>query len=164
MTNNKKQQRKNYLSAGQTIAQNRRANFDYALDKPVEAGIQLTGSEVKSLRQGQVSIAEAYIGEKNGDLYLINANIQEYTQSPIHSQHTPTRPRKLLLHKREISRFIGAVQREGYTIIPTKLYFNDRNMVKLEMALGKGKKLHDKRATEKDRDWNRAKSRALKEG
>lgn len=162
MAEKKQQERKGYLSAGQTIAQNRRARFDYALDKPIEAGIQLTGSELKSLRQGLASIAESYIGEKNGELFLLNANIQEYTRSPIHSQHTPMRPRKLLLHRREVDRFIGAIQREGYTLIPTKIYFNERNMVKVEIALGKGKKLHDKRATEKARDWNKAKARALK--
>lgn len=162
MSDKKQSTRKNILTTGQMIAQNRRAHFDYALDKPIEAGIQLTGSEVKSLRQGLVSIHESFVGEKNGELFLLNATIQEYTQSPMHSRHTPTRPRKLLLHKREVDKFIGAIHREGYSLIPTKLYFNDRNMVKIEIALGKGKKLHDKRATEKDRDWNRAKSRVLK--
>lgn len=163
MAEKKDTPRKQYLTAGQQIAQNRRARFDYALETPIEAGIQLTGSEVKSIRQGLVSIGEAYVGEKNGELYLLNATIQEYTQSPIHSQHTPTRPRKLLLHAKEAARLIGSIQREGYTIIPTCLYFNARNMVKLEIALGKGKKLHDKRDTQKARDWGRAKQRLLKQ-
>lgn len=162
MSDKKTNARKNILTAGQMIAQNKRARFDYALETPVEAGIQLYGSEVKALRAGLASIGESFVQEKNGELFLVNATIQEYTQSPLHSRHAPTRPRKLLLHKREVAKFIGSIQREGYTLIPTKLYFNDKNMVKLEIALGKGKKLHDKRATEKSRDWNRAKSRALK--
>ncbi|MBU6235547.1 MAG: SsrA-binding protein SmpB [Alphaproteobacteria bacterium] len=154
--------RKNFLTAGQPVAVNKRARFDYFLETPVEAGIQLTGSEVKSMREGHASINEAYVGEKNGELYLLNANIQEYPQAPRHLQHTPTRPRKLLLHKKEVDKFMGAIKREGYTLIPTRLYFNSRNMVKLEIALGKGKKLHDKRATEKSRDWGRAKNRLMK--
>lgn len=158
----KPNQRKNILTAGQPIAVNRRARFDYALETPVEAGIQLTGSEVKSLRVGHASIGEAYVGEKGGELYLLNATIQEYPQAPAHLQHTPTRPRKLLLHKKEMAKFLGAIRREGYTIIPTRLYFNAKNMVKIEIALGKGKKLHDKRATEKSREWGRAKQRLLK--
>ena len=162
MAQKKDTPRKNYLTAGQMIAQNRRARFDYELDTPIEAGIQLTGSEVKSLRQGLASIGESYVGEKDGELYLLNATIQEYTQSPIHSQHAPKRPRKLLLHAKEVARMIGSIQREGYTVVPTRLYFNARNMVKIEIALGKGKKLHDKRATEKSRDWGRAKQRILK--
>lgn len=154
--------RKNFLTAGQPIAVNKRARFDYFLENPIEAGIQLTGSEVKSLRQGHASIGEAYVGEKHGELYLLNANIQEYPQAPRHLQHAPTRPRKLLLHKKEVEKFMGAIRKEGYTILPTRLYFNAKNMAKLEIALGKGKKLHDKRATEKKRDWGRAKSRLLK--
>ncbi|HEY8963717.1 MAG TPA: SsrA-binding protein SmpB [Alphaproteobacteria bacterium] len=162
MAEKKATPRKSYLTAGQMIAQNRRARFDYELDTPIEAGIQLTGSELKSLRQGLASIGESYVGEKGGELYLLNATIQEYTQSPIHSRHEPKRPRKLLLHAKEVAKFIGAIQREGYTVVPTRLYFNTRNMVKLEIALGKGKKLHDKRQTQKSRDWGRAKARLLK--
>jgi SsrA-binding protein len=161
-TKDDKKQRKNVLTAGQPIAVNRRARFDYAIETPIEAGIQLTGSEVKSLRVGHASIGEAYVGEKHGELYLLNANIQEYAQAPKHVQHEPKRPRKLLLHKKEAAKFLGAIQREGYTIIPTRLYFNSKNIAKLEIALGKGKKLHDKRATEKSRDWGRAKQRLLK--
>lgn len=158
----KSNKRKNFLTAGQPIAVNKRARHDYFLETPVEAGIQLTGSEVKSLREGHASIGEAYVGEKHGELYLLNANIQEYPQAPAHLQHLPKRPRKLLLHKKEVDRFLGAIKREGYTILPTRLYFNAKNMAKLEIALGKGKKLHDKRATEKAKDWGRAKQRLLK--
>jgi len=155
-------QRRNFLTAGQPIAMNRRARYDYALETPVEAGIQLTGSEVKSLREGHASIGEAYVGEKHGELYLLNATIQEYPQAPSHLQHQPTRPRKLLLHRREVDKFLGAIRREGYTIVPTRMYFNAKNIAKIEIALGKGKKLHDKRATEKSRDWGRAKQRLFK--
>lgn len=155
--------RKNFLTAGQPIAVNRRAHHDYTLEAPIEAGIQLTGSEVKSLREGHASIGEAYVGEKHGELFLLNATIQEYPQAPSHLQHTPKRPRKLLLHRREVERFLGAIRREGYTVIPTRLYFNAKNMAKIEIALGKGKKLHDKRETEKKRDWGREKQRLMKQ-
>lgn len=156
-------QRKSFLTAGQPIAVNKRARHDYFLEAPIEAGLQLTGSEVKSLREGHASIAEAYVGEKHGELYLLNANIQEYTRAPSHLQHAPKRPRKLLLHKKEVNKYLGAIKREGYTILPTRLYFNARNTAKLEIALGKGKKLHDKRDTEKKRDWSRQKQRLMKE-
>ena len=162
MTEKKTNQRKNFLTAGQPIAVNKRARFDYALEESVEAGLQLTGSELKSLRSGHASIAEAYVGEMKGELFLINANIEEYKQANALASHLPKRPRKLLLHKKEIARFLGAIQREGYTVIPTRMYFNARNMVKIEIALGKGKKLHDKRATEKSRDWGRQKQRLLR--
>lgn len=154
--------RRNFLTAGQPIAVNKRARYEYALEVPIEAGLQLTGSEVKSLREGHASIAEAYVGAKHGELYLLNANIQEYPQAPRHLQHDPKRPRKLLLHKKEMEKLMGAIKREGFTILPTRLYFNAKNMAKLEIALGKGKKLHDKRATEKSRDWGRAKQRLMK--
>ena len=163
MTGKDDHKRRHFLTAGQPVAVNRRAHYDYALETPVEAGIQLSGSEVKSLREGHASIGEAYVGEKHGELYLLNATIQEYPQAPAHLQHLPKRPRKLLLHKREVDKFLGAIRREGYTLIPTRLYFNAKNMAKLEIALDKGKKLHDKRATEKSRDWNRAKSRLMKQ-
>jgi len=150
------------LTTDATIAQNRRARYDYALDKGIEAGIQLYGTEVKSLRLGHASINEAYVQDKGGDLYLLGASILEYQQAGKHLQHAPTRPRRLLLHKRELDKLIGAVRREGYTIIPTRLYFNARGLAKVEIALAKGKKLHDKRETEKQRDWNRQKTRLLK--
>jgi len=155
--------RKNFLTAGQPIAVNKRARYDYFLEENTEAGLQLTGSEVKSLRSGHASIAEAYVGNKDGELYLINATIEGYKQANQLATHDPKRPRKLLLHKKEVGKFLGAIQREGYTIIPTRLYFNSRNMVKIEIALGKGKKMHDKRATEKSRDWGRQKRSLLKE-
>lgn len=150
------------LGPNQTVAQNRRARFDYELDKPIEAGLQLTGSEVKSLREGKCSLGESYVGEKHGDLYLLGATIEEFVKAGKYFNHEPRRPRKLLLHGRERDRLIGAVQREGYTIIALRLYFNARNLAKLEIALGRGKKLHDKRATEKARDWGREKNRLLK--
>lgn len=162
MTEKTDKKRKNFLTAGQPIAVNRRARHDYFLETPIEAGIQLTGSEVKSLRSGHASIAEAYVAENGGELFLINASIEEYKMANTLASHAPKRPRKLLLHKKEVDRFIGAIQREGYTLIPTRLYFNARNTAKLEIALGKGKKLHDKRATEKSRDWGREKQRLLK--
>jgi SsrA-binding protein len=155
--------RKNFLTAGQPIAVNKRARYDYALETPIEAGIQLTGSEVKSLRSGHASIAEAYVGEKGGELFLLNATIEDYKMANALATHAPKRPRKLLLHKKEIDRFIGAIKREGYTIIPTRLYFNGRNTAKVEIALGKGKKMYDKRATEKARDWSRNKRSLLRE-
>lgn len=163
MAEKKDNKRKNFLTAGQPIAVNKRAGYDYFLEDRTEAGLMLTGSELKSLRSGHASIAEAYVGPVGGELYLINATIEGYKQANALATHEPKRPRKLLLHKKEISKFLGSVQREGYTIIPTRLYFNACNMVKLEIALGKGKKLYDKRATEKKRDWNRDKTRLLKE-
>lgn len=163
MTEKTDKKRKNFLTAGQPIAVNKRARFDYFLEGNIEAGIQLTGSEVKSLRAGHASIAEAYVGEKGGELFLLNATFEDYKQANALATHTPTRPRKLLLHKKEVDKFLGAIRREGYTIIPTRLYFNARNMVKIEIALGKGKKLYDKRNTEKKRDWARDKRSLLRE-
>lgn len=162
MTEKKDNKRKNFLTAGQPIAVNKRARFDYFLENIIEAGIQLTGSEVKSLRSGHASIAEAYVGVKDGELFLLNANIQEYKMANTLASHAPTRPRKLLLHKKEVEKFIGAIRREGYTVIPTRMYFNGRNTAKIEIALGKGKKEHDKRATEKKRDWGRQQRTLLK--
>ena len=126
-----------------------------------EAGLALLGSEVKSLREGKASIAESYASDEGGELFLINSFIPEYKQAN-RQNHEPRRPRKLLMHRREIHRLIGAIQREGLTIIPLKLYFNQRGKAKLELALGRGKKLHDKRQTERDRSWARQKSRLMK--
>ena len=162
VTEKKETKRKNFLTAGQPIAVNRRASYDYYLETPVEAGLQLTGSEVKSLRSGHASIAEAYVAENGGELYLINATIEGYKMANTLATHDPKRPRKLLLHKKEIARFIGSIQREGYTLIPTRLYFNARNTAKLQIALGKGKKEHDKRSTDKKRDWGREQQRLLR--
>lgn len=151
------------ISINQTVAENRRARFDYTLEDKIEAGLQLFGTEVKSLRHGQCSLNESYVGPKEGEIWLINAHIPEYQQAGHHLQHEPRRPRKLLLHKREIGKIIGAVTREGYTIVPTKLYFDKNGIAKLEIALAKGKKAHDKRETEKKRDWNRDKQRIIRD-
>ncbi len=123
----------------------------------------LRGTEVKSLRLGQCSIKESYVGPKNGELWLFGANISEYMQAGTHLQHNPTRPRKLLLHKKEMNKIIGAVAREGMTIVATRIYFDARGKAKLEIALAKGKKLHDKRESEKKRDWGKQKQRLLKQ-
>ncbi len=145
------------------IADNRRARFDYFLENNIEAGIMLTGTEVKSLRLGRANIAESYVSIENGDeLALINADIPIYTQAN-RFNHEPRRIRKLLLHRREIDRLMVSVQREGLTIVPTKLFFNDKGLVKIEIALAKGKKVHDKRETEAKRDWQRDKARLLRD-
>jgi SsrA-binding protein len=144
------------------IAENRRARFDYFLEETFEAGVVLTGSEVKSLREGKANIAESYASVEGQDLALINAYIPEYKQAN-RFNHEPRRARRLLLHRRQIDKLIGAVQRGGQTIVPTRLYFNDKGMVKLELALAKGKKIHDKRATEADRDWKREQGRLIRE-
>ncbi len=151
------------ISTSATVAENRRAKFDYHLEEKFEAGIELTGTEVKSLRLGQCSLNEAHVGPKGNDIYLLNATIAEYQQAGAHLQHQPTRPRRLLLHRREINKLLGATTREGYTVIPTRLYFNARGIAKLEIALAKGKKQHDKRETIKTRDWGREKQRLMKD-
>jgi SsrA-binding protein len=144
------------------IAENRRARFDYFLDDAMEAGLALTGSEVKSLRAGKANIAESYASVEGRDIVLINADIPPYAKAS-HFNHEPRRPRKLLLHRKQIDRLIGAVQREGRTIVPTKLYWNDKGLAKLEIALAKGKKLHDQRETSAERDWQRDKARLLRD-
>lgn len=145
------------------VADNRRARFDYEIGETFEAGLVLTGTEVKSLRTGKASIGESYASlDKVGELYLLNANIPEYLQAN-RFNHEPKRPRKLLLNMREISRMAKGLEREGMTLVPLKIYFNARGRAKLELALGRGKKLHDKRETEKKRDWNREKSRLLRD-
>ncbi|ESQ76292.1 SsrA-binding protein SmpB [Asticcacaulis sp. AC402] len=145
------------------IADNRRARFDYFLESPIEAGLMLTGTEVKSLRLGRANIAESYVSvEKNDELFLINADFPIYTQAN-RFNHEPRRHRKLLLHRKEIVRLINAIQREGMTLIATKLYFNDKGRVKLEVCTAKGKKNHDKREASAERDWNRDKARLLRD-
>jgi len=151
------------ISTNQTVADNRRAKFDYHLEDIFEAGLVLTGTEVKSLRHGQAMIAESHIAEKNGDMVLLNAHIPEYQQASPHLQHEPRRIRKLLFKKREIDKLMGAITREGYTIVPLRLYFNDKGLAKLECALAKGKKEFDKRETSKKRDWNRDKQRIMRD-
>ncbi len=144
-------------------ADNRRARFDYELGEVVEAGLMLTGTEVKSLRAGKATVAESYAAvDRKGELMLYNANIPEYLQGN-RFNHEPKRPRKLLLHAREIAKFAKGVEREGMTIVPLRIYFNAKGRAKIAIALGRGKKLHDKRETEKARDWNRDKGRLLRE-
>ena len=143
------------------VADNRKARFNYAIDETFEAGVALTGSEVKSLRQGKATIAESYAAARDGELWLLNANITEYKQAG-RFNHAPKRARKLLLHKRQINKLIGAVEREGMTVVPLKLYFNEKGRAKIEIALARGKKLHDKRETEKKRSWERERGRLMR--
>ena len=143
------------------VADNRRARFNYAIGETFEAGIVLTGSEVKSLRAGKATIAESYADARGGELWLINSNIPEYLQAS-RFNHAPKRARKLLLQKREINRLTGAVEREGMTIVPLKLYFNEKGRAKVEIALARGKKLHDKRETLKKRSWERERGRLMR--
>jgi SsrA-binding protein len=143
------------------IAENRKARFNYEIGEVVEAGIALTGTEVKSLRQGKATIAESYADAKGGEIWLVNANIPEYLQAS-RFNHAPKRPRKLLLHRRQIDKLAAAVEREGMTIVPLKIFFNDKGRAKIEIALGRGKKLHDKRETEKKRSWDRERGRLMR--
>jgi SsrA-binding protein len=143
------------------VADNRRARFNYEIGETFEAGIALTGSEVKSLRAGKATIAESYADARAGEIWLLNANIPEYLQAG-RFNHAPKRPRKLLLHKREIGKLAGAVEREGMTIVPLKLYFNDKGRAKIELAVARGKKLHDKRETERKRTWERERGRLMR--
>ena len=144
------------------VAENRKARYEYFIDDVVEAGIALAGTEVKALRQGEGSIGEAYAELKDGQMWLVNANIPEFSHGN-RNNHEPKRPRKLLMHARQISKFNGAVTRQGMTVIPLMIYFNDRGRAKVELALAKGKKLHDKRDTEKARDWKRDAARIMRE-
>jgi SsrA-binding protein len=142
------------------VAQNRRARHNYFIEETFEAGLALTGTEVKSLRGGRSNIAESYVKEEGGEAWLVNAHIPEYA-SGNRFNHEPRRPRKLLLHRKQISKLIGAIQREGRTVVPLQVYFNERGRAKIEIALAKGKQAHDKRQTIKDRDWQRQRSRLL---
>ncbi len=151
------------ITSGQVIADNRKARHDYELLDTFEAGIMLLGTEVKSLRLGQCSIKESYVGPKDGEIWIFNANIAEYQQAGAHLQHNSTRPRKLLLHKREVNKLLGSIAREGMTVVANKIYFDDNGRVKIEISLAKGKKLHDKRETDKKRDWGKQKQRILRE-
>jgi len=143
------------------VAQNRKARFNYEIGETFEAGIALTGTEVKSLRQGKATITESYADSRGGEVWLVNANIPEYLQGG-RFNHAPKRMRKLLLHRRQINKLIGAVEREGMTLVPLKLYFNDKGRAKVELALARGKKLHDKRETERKRSWERERGRLLR--
>ena len=144
------------------IADNKKARFNYEVIDTFEAGIELKGTEVKSLRSGRSNIGESYAAARDGELYLYNAHIPDYQQAS-RFNHETRRPRRLLMHKREIGKLIGAVQREGMTLVPLKLYFNERGRAKLQLALARGKKIHDKRETEKRRDWERDKARLMRE-
>ena len=143
------------------IADNRKARYAYAIDETLEAGIMLKGSEVKSLRSGKTTIGESYAHAKDGELWLVNSYIPEYTQAS-RFNHEPKRARKLLVRKHQAQKLAAAIQREGMTLIPLKLYFNAKGIAKLEIGVAKGKKLHDKRETEKDRDWQRDKARLMR--
>jgi SsrA-binding protein len=142
-------------------ADNRKARFHYEIGEVFEAGIALTGTEVKSVRAGKATIAESYADARGGEIWLINATIPEYLQAH-RFNHLPKRPRKLLLHKSQINKLAGAVEREGMTIVPLKLFFNERGRAKIEIALARGKKLHDKRETLKKRSWERERGRLLR--
>ena len=144
------------------VAENRRARFDYAIETVYEAGIALTGTEVKSLRFGEGSIAESYAEVNDGQVWLINSNIPEFSHGN-RFNHEPRRPRKLLLHEREINKLHGAVARDGMTLVPLSIYFNGQGRAKVELALAKGKKAHDKRETIKERDWKREQGRLLRD-
>ena len=146
---------------GQTVvAQNRKARHNYFIEETFEAGLSLTGTEVKSLRGGRSTIAESYVTAVEGEAWLVNATIPEYSGGN-RNNHEPRRPRKLLLHRAQVNKLIGAIQRQGRTVVPLQVYFNEKGRAKLEIALAMGKKAHDKRATIKERDWQRQRSRLL---
>lgn len=159
----KKDKKGGMISTSKTVAVNKQARFNYVIEDKFEAGIMLVGTEVKSLRLGQASIGEAYVGPKDGEILIHNLHIPEYQQAGPKMQHDPARIRTLLLHKREIDKLMGSVARGGYTIIPLSIYFDAKGRAKVEIALAKGKKLHDKRESEKKRDWDKQKSRIMKD-
>ncbi|WP_432200237.1 SsrA-binding protein SmpB [Erythrobacter sp. W53] len=145
-----------------TVADNRRVRFDYLIEETFEAGLALQGTEVKALRAGQATIKESYAEVREGQVWLVNANIPEYSHGN-RQNHEAKRPRKLLLHAREINKLLGAVERKGMTLVPLSIYFNSTGRAKVELALAKGKQAHDKRAATKDRDWKRDKARLMRE-
>jgi SsrA-binding protein len=147
---------------GRAAAENRRARRDYLIEDTVEAGMVLMGSEVKSLRAGQASLAESYAGPKDNAIWLLNCHIPPYAQASSEN-HEAKRPRKLLLRKKEMERLLAAVRQKGVTLVPLKIYFNERGIAKLLLGLAKGKKLHDKRQADKDRDWKRQQARLMRE-
>ncbi|WP_322988966.1 MULTISPECIES: SsrA-binding protein SmpB [unclassified Hoeflea] len=147
---------------GKIVAENRKARFNYEIVETFETGLVLTGTEVKSLREGKANIADSYANEEGGEMWLINSYVPEYLQAN-QFNHEPRRRRKILVKAREIARLGQSVQRDGMTLVPLKIYFNDKGTAKLQLALAKGKKLHDKRQTQKERDWNRDKSRLLRD-
>ncbi len=144
------------------VADNRRVRFDYSVEETFEAGLALHGTEVKALRAGQASIKESYAEVRDGEVWLVNANIPEFSHGN-RNNHEPKRPRKLLLNSREINKLFGAVERKGMTLVPLSVYFNSTGRAKVELALAKGKQAHDKRQAVKDRDWKRDKARLMRE-
>ena len=154
---------KTNLPHKKTISLNRKAKFNFQIEETFEAGIVLLGSEVKSIRLGKVNVNDSHAVVKNNEMILFNLHIAEYNQSN-RFNHTPLRPRKLLMHRREINKLAGKIKMKGYSLIPLELYFNNKNRIKISIGLGKGKKLHDKRETIKERDWKRQKGRELKTG
>lgn len=144
------------------VADNRSARYHYEISDVLEAGIALTGTEVKSLRKGKATIGEAYAGPSGDELFLFNAYIPEYLEAN-RFNHETKRPRRLLLHRKQINKLIGATKRDGYTVVPLKIYFNERGRAKIELGLGRGKKLHDKRETAKQRDWERDRARIMRD-
>jgi SsrA-binding protein len=148
-------------AADRYVAQNRRARHDYLIEDTIEAGLVLHGTEVKVLRSGQASIAEAYADEEGGELFLVNANIPEYA-SAAHFGHEPRRARKLLLHRKEMNRLLGAIRRQGVTLVPLSIYFNGRGRAKVALGLARGKRKADKRQAEKSRDWQRDRARLMR--
>lgn len=157
-----KAKKKGAKPVNRVAADNRKARFNYEIVETFEAGIQLTGTEVKSLRGGKSTIAESYASDEDNEIWLINAYIPEYLEGN-RFNHQPRRRRKLLLHRRQIEKLSAAVQRDGMTLVPLKVYFNDRGRAKVELGLGRGKKLHDKRETQKKRDWGREKARLMRD-
>lgn len=149
------------MTARKRVAQNRRARHDYFIEDRMEAGLVLTGTEVKSMRLGRGSIAEAYVADKGGELYLVGAHIPEY-EAASRFNHEPRRPRKILVRRREMAKLLGQVRRDGYTLVPLEIYFNERGLAKLEFGLARGKRKVDKRETTKARDWQRQKSRLMR--
>jgi len=149
-------------STNRAVAQNRRAQYDYFIDEKIEAGIMLVGTEVKALREGKASLSESWAGPRDGELWLHNCYIPEYGNSG-HFNHVPTRPRKLLLNRKEVDKLMGAAKRQGVTIVPMSIYFNDRGIAKVLLGLARGKRQVDKRQTTKDREWDRQKARVLRD-
>jgi len=159
MANNKgTKENKNYKK----VAENRRARFDYFIEDTMEAGIMLKGTEIKPLRVGKVIINEVFAEVREGELFLVNAHIDEHGNSNVKWQHEPKRPRKLLLKRKEMGKLIGAIQRQGVTVVPLAMYFNHKGIAKVVLGVAKGKKQHDKREVEKKRDWDREKSRIMR--
>jgi len=153
---------KQAVAQGRVAAKNRKARYNYFIDETIEAGVMLTGTEVKSLREGRANIGDAYASAQGGELFLVNAHISEYSGGN-RLNHEPLRPRKLLLRKREIERLVGAIQRKGVTLVPLEIYFNARGIAKVRLGIARGKRQYDKRATIKERDWQRQKARLLRD-